>query len=94
LAFNVDSLECSHLCSLKDQSSFTGREANGTVWFALDEVCATMVADELDAVARPSIGIFVFALVGKPINNRVKANLRLVPVEFGVSLRLRTTRLK
>ena len=41
-----------------------------------------MVADELYAVARSSIGIFVFALEGKPFDNGVKADIWLVPVKL------------
>jgi len=82
LAFDVDSSECSLLGSLEDQASFASREAYATIVLALDQVFTTVVADELYAVARSSIGIFVFALEGKPFDNGVKADIGLIPVEF------------
>jgi hypothetical protein len=80
LAFDVDSSEGGLFAIFEDQAGFAGSETNTTVVFALDEVCSTVVADELYTVARPSIGVFVFALEGKPIDNRVKADFWLIPV--------------
>ena len=81
LAFDVDSSEGGLLGRLEDHASFTSGEADAAVTLALDQVFTTMVADELYAVARSSIGILVFALEGKPFNDRVKADVWLVPVE-------------
>jgi hypothetical protein len=81
LAFDVDCLECGLLGSLEDQTGFASREADATVILALDQVFTTMVANELYAVARSSIGILVFALEGKPFHNGIKANIWLVPVK-------------
>jgi len=80
LAFDVDSPERSLLATFENHAGFTGREADATVIFALDQVFTTVVADELYAIARSSIGIFVFALEGKPLDNGVKADIWLVPV--------------
>lgn len=82
MAFDVDSSECGLLGSFEDQASFTGREANATVVLALDEVCTTVITDELYAIARSSIGVFVFALEGKPCNNGIKADVWFVPVKL------------
>jgi hypothetical protein len=81
LAFDVDSPEGSLLATLKDHAGFTSREADATIIFPLDQVFTTVVADELYAIARSSIGIFVFALEGKPFDDRVKADIWLVPVQ-------------
>jgi hypothetical protein len=80
LAFDVDSSEGGLFAIFEDQAGFAGSETNTTVVFALDEVCSTVVADELYTIARPSIGVFVFALEGKPIDNGVKADFWFVPV--------------
>jgi hypothetical protein len=64
LAFDVDSSERSLLAAFEDHAGFAGREANATIIFALDQVFTTVVANELYAIARSSIGIFVFALEG------------------------------
>jgi len=79
LAFDVDSSECSFLGSLEDHAGFASREADAAVILALDQVFTTMVADELYAVARPSIGILVFALECKPFHNGIKADVWLIP---------------
>jgi hypothetical protein len=80
LAFDIDSSERGLFAILEDRAGFAGGEANAAVVLALDEVCSTVVADELYAVARPSIGVFVFALEGEPINNGVKADFWFIPV--------------
>jgi hypothetical protein len=80
LAFDIDSSEGGLFAIFEDRAGFAGSEANAAVVLALDEVCSTVVADELYAVARPSIGVFVFALEGKPVNNGVKADFWFVPV--------------
>ena len=81
MAFDVDSPECSFLGSLEDHARFASREADSAVILALDQVFTTMVADELYAIARSSIGILVFALEGKPFHNGVKADIGLIPVK-------------
>ena len=80
MAFDVDRPECSLLGSLKDHAGFASRKADTAVILALDQVLTTMVADELYAVARSSIGILVFALEGKPFHNGIKADIWLIPV--------------
>ena len=80
MAFDVDSSECGLLGSLEDHAGFASREADAAVILALDQVLTTMVADELYAVARSSIGILVFALEGKPFHNGIKADIWLIPV--------------
>jgi hypothetical protein len=40
-----------------------------------------MVAQELYAIARSSVGIFVFALEGKPFHNGIKADVWLIPMK-------------
>jgi hypothetical protein len=41
-----------------------------------------MVAEELYAVARSSIGVLVLALEGKPFHNGVKTDIWLIPVKL------------
>lgn len=81
LAFDVDSSERSLLGSLEDHAGFASRETDAAVILALDQVLSTMVADELYAIARSSVGIFVFALKGKPFHNGIKADVWLIPVK-------------
>lgn len=81
MAFDVDRPECSLLGGLEDHAGFASRETDTAVILALDQVLTTMVADELYAVARSSIGILVFALEGKPFHDGIKADIWLVPVE-------------
>lgn len=81
LAFDVDSSECGLLGSLEDHAGFACREANSAIILALDQVLSTMVAQELYAIARSSVGIFVFALEGKPFHNGIKADVWLIPMK-------------
>jgi hypothetical protein len=80
LAFDIDSSEGGLFAIFEDRAGFASSEANAAVVLALDEVCSTMVADELYTVARPSIGVFVFALEGKPVDNGVKADFWFISV--------------
>lgn len=82
MTLNVDGLERSLLGSLKDQAGFAGCEANAAVIFALDEVCTTVITDELYAVARSIIWVFAFALESEPFDNGVEANIWLVPANL------------
>jgi hypothetical protein len=82
LAFDVDRSECGLFGSLESNTGFASREADAAVILALDQVFTTVVADELYAVARSSIGILVFALEGKPFHNGIKADIWLIPVRL------------
>lgn len=80
LSLDVDNAECRFLGKFEDVACLASQEANAAIVFALDQVLTTVIADKLDAVARASVRVFVFALEGKSFDNHVKADLWLVPV--------------
>lgn len=82
MPLDVDNPECRLLSELEDVACLAGQEANATIIFALNQVLTTMIADELYAVARAGVRIFVFTLEGKSLDDNIKADVWLVPVEI------------
>lgn len=82
LPLDIDDTECRLLCKFKEVACLPGQEANTAVVFALDQMFTTVIADELYAVARAGVRIFVFTLEGKSLDDNIKADVWLVPVEI------------
>ena len=80
LPLDVDNTECRFFGKFEDVACLAGQEANAAVVFTLDQVLTTVIADELDAVARASVRVLIFALEGKSFNNNIEADVWLVPV--------------
>jgi hypothetical protein len=80
LALDIDNAECRFLRKFEDVACLACQESNAAVVFTLDQVLTTVIADELDAVARASVRVLIFALEGKSFDNSVEANVWLVPV--------------
>jgi len=80
LSLDIDNFKSRLLCKFEDVAGLAGQKANAAVIFALDQVLTTVIADELYAVARTSVRIFIFALEGKSLDNNIKTDFGLVPV--------------
>jgi hypothetical protein len=89
LTLDIDDAECRFLGKFENIACLAGQEANAAIVFALDQVLTTVIADELDAVAMASVGILVFALESKSLNNHVEVDFWLVPVTLLLAFRVR-----
>lgn len=63
---------------LEEVSGFASQEANLTVVLPLDQMLAAIVADELNAVAIPSVGVFFLALECELVDEAFKADVWLI----------------